>query len=82
MTQVTERAKAAGFVPYSAAAATVAVLRGARTLREIAEACGWTSVATARSAVILAEREGLLAWGDGSGNSRAGTLHARVRVIQ
>jgi predicted HTH transcriptional regulator len=45
------RQRLADQVDGSAAAATVAVMRGARTVREVAEACGWSSSSTAFHAI-------------------------------
>jgi hypothetical protein len=61
----------------SAAAAAIAVVRGARTTREVQAAVGWLSPSTAYKALWGACREGLVDWEW----ERRGTLHATVTVV-
>lgn len=61
----------------NAAAAAIAVARGARTMREVGEIMGWKSPSTPHRALWDAYREGLVDWE----YERRGTLHATVTVV-
>lgn len=58
------RPPAWGRLPSMAAAAGIAVARGACTVREVAQACGWSSTSTAWAALRLAHHHGLVTWAE------------------
>jgi hypothetical protein len=66
-----------GQVPSDAAAAAIAVARGAHTVRDVMHACGMVSPSTALYALRAARTEGLVDWTDGT----SATIHARLTVV-
>jgi len=61
-----------------AAAASMAVVRGARTMREVAAACGFGSLQTAQRALIEAQEYGLVFYEQGGVH---GTLRPLFEVV-
>lgn len=68
-----------GEVPARAAAAAMAVCRGARTQREVADECGWKSLQTANKALHEARALDLVRFRTGPGSG--GTLRPGVRAV-
>ena len=56
--------------------AALAVLAGARSVRAVAEACGWASTSSTHAHLIEAKAAGLVTWEQG----KTGTLRATVGV--
>lgn len=65
-----------GTLPQTVAAATVAVLAGARSARQVAAATGIPSLNTVHYALVRARELGLVTWTDG----RMGTLRPAAGV--
>lgn len=60
----------------------MAVAHGARTVREVATAGGWSSVSSAYAALQIARRLGLVAWEEGGTvQRRDGTLRANFGIV-
>lgn len=67
----------AGALPPLTAAVVVAVLRGARTVREVAAEVG-CALETAHRHLKAARELGLVGWESG----RDGTMHTRTEVVR
>lgn len=82
---IQELAERIDIVPWSAAAAAIAVARGARTVRQVRDAMGVSSESTAAYAIARASTLGLILEGPrvGVSNTRAqATLRPGLTVVQ
>ena len=61
-------------IPAGPTRVTLAVASGARSVREVATACGWVSTSTAYAHLCMARKLGLVTWEQG----KQGTLRALV----